>query len=422
MNRCALGLLVGLVSLSVAACQTSPGDEGLSNETSGSAEAVAPTFVAEEGLTPRERLRKSIALLEQGEAEHARVELEAYRLAVPKSRVADHLLWQIDADPLAHFGDTNFDYTLRPGDSLSIVARDYLGDRLSFYILARYNGLEKPGQVKVGQTIKVPGVQPKAAVALPKSEPKPKTAPPTQEDEAEKALREPAAKKAAALPSVNPSSDSAVIAETAAASAERIQEQRLSDLYIDADRLSSAGRYADAINVLEEGLLEFSEDPKIKRIAALNYASYAEQLEASGQVREAQGALRRAVFLAPSNQTMAQKLRSLDRAMAAEQSYRSGVDALAAGRQVDAYTAFTRTLELGPQHQEAKRRLVALTPDITETFHRDALLAYQKQELDKAIAIWDRVLEIDPDYNPAVVGRSKAIELKERLRTLKSSD
>lgn len=419
MNRCALGLLVGLVSLSVAACQTSTGDEGLGNGTQGSAEAAVPAFVAEEGLTPRERLRKAISLLEQGEAEHARVELEAYKLAVSKSRVADHLLWQIDADPLAHFGKTNFDYTLKPGDSLSIVARDYLGDRLSFYILARYNGLDKPGQVKVGQTIKVPGVQPSAALAPPKSEP---TAAPTKEEEAEKASPESAAKQAVPPPAVNPSGDSAVIAETAAASAERIQEKRLSDLYTDADRLTAAGRYADAINVLEEGLLEFSEDPKIKRIAALNYASYADQLKASGQVREAQGALRRAVFLAPADQTVAQKLRKLDRAMAAEQSYRAGIDALAEGRQVDAYTAFTKTLQLEPEHQDAKRRLVSLTPDIAQTFHRDALLAYQKQELDKAIAIWDRVLEIDPNYNPASVGRAKALELKERLRTLKSSE
>lgn len=50
--------------------------------------------------------------------------------------------------------------------------------------------------------------------------------------------------------------------------------------------------------------------------------------------------------------------------------------------------------------------------------HRQALNAYRSQDLDKAIALWDQVLEVDPDHSSARLYRSQAIELKEKLSRL----
>jgi hypothetical protein len=41
---------------------------------------------------------------------------------------------------------------------------------------------------------------------------------------------------------------------------------------------------------------------------------------------------------------------------------------------------------------------------------------YRDQHLDEAIALWDRVLAIEPDFEPAVVYRARAVELKQRLK------
>ena len=53
---------------------------------------------------------------------------------------------------------------------------------------------------------------------------------------------------------------------------------------------------------------------------------------------------------------------------------------------------------------------------------RSARAAYAKQDLDGAIAAWDRVLELDPNNGTAKLERQKAIELKERLKKVQSGN
>ncbi|MFK7976049.1 MAG: hypothetical protein AB8C02_07920 [Halioglobus sp.] len=61
-------------------------------------------------------------------------------------------------------------------------------------------------------------------------------------------------------------------------------------------------------------------------------------------------------------------------------------------------------------------------PDLSEAqidkLHRTALRAYRAQNLDKAIALWDRVLAADSTHESAMLYRSQAIELKQKLRRL----
>ena len=43
---------------------------------------------------------------------------------------------------------------------------------------------------------------------------------------------------------------------------------------------------------------------------------------------------------------------------------------------------------------------------------------YRKQNLDKAIDLWDRVLALDPNHELAKLYRARAVELKVRLEKL----
>jgi LysM repeat protein len=50
---------------------------------------------------------------------------------------------------------------------------------------------------------------------------------------------------------------------------------------------------------------------------------------------------------------------------------------------------------------------------------KDARAAFAKQDLDGAIAAWDRVLDLDPDNANARLERQKAVDLKDRLKVIR---
>lgn len=76
-----------------------------------------------------------------------------------------------------------------------------------------------------------------------------------------------------------------------------------------------------------------------------------------------------------------------------------------------------------PQRKTEHTRAIPAAPEALPTeqadnLYRQAVNAFRAQDLDKAITLWDKVLEIDPDYESARLQRSQAIELKEKLSNL----
>jgi LysM repeat protein len=92
----------------------------------------------------------------------------------PGQPTATSLLRQIESDPVQLLGRESHAHVVRPGESLSSIARDRLRDASLFYVLARYNGIKVPRQLAAGQTIRVPG---RAPVAAPAASPPPAPAP-----------------------------------------------------------------------------------------------------------------------------------------------------------------------------------------------------------------------------------------------------
>jgi len=66
---------------------------------------------------------------------------------------------------------------------------------------------------------------------------------------------------------------------------------------------------------------------------------------------------------------------------------------------------------------EAPRFSAAELAEI-ESLHKEALNAYRRQNLDKAIGLWDEVLALDPEHENARLYRSQAISLKKKLSNL----
>jgi hypothetical protein len=113
---------------------------------------------AEPGLSPGERLTLAVELLNHAHRDQARAELMAMAATAPRDMAGTRLLRDMDEDPKVVLGEQNFAYTVRPGETMETLAERFLGDRLRFYILARYNNIDAPADVTAGRVLMIPGV------------------------------------------------------------------------------------------------------------------------------------------------------------------------------------------------------------------------------------------------------------------------
>ena len=148
--------------------------------------------------TPQQAQKLAIAaadLLETGNEEQAKAELQRVLAGDPNNKLAQNLLRQITADPVATLGRESFPYTVRATDTLSRIAGRFLGDIYAFYILARYNDIKIPRQVSGGQVIRIPGKAPPPGTleAEPRRTDKPAPGAPTSQAAAPPPPTEPSA-------------------------------------------------------------------------------------------------------------------------------------------------------------------------------------------------------------------------------------
>lgn len=118
-------------------------------------------------------------LLEAGNEDEARTEIDRALVLDPNNKLAQNFLRQLTVDPLAALGADSFAYTVRPGETLSKIAGRFMGDIYAFYLLARYNDVKVPRLVSSGQTIRVPGrTPPPEAIKSPRPIAEPRQKPP----------------------------------------------------------------------------------------------------------------------------------------------------------------------------------------------------------------------------------------------------
>lgn len=110
--------------------------------------------------TSGDRIANALEFLGQGRAIDARAQLAPLVESAQPDRVAADLIRQIDTDPRTLLGERSFPYTIRAGETLSMIAARYLGDANRFWALARYNGIAEPRTAEVGVVIRVPGEAP----------------------------------------------------------------------------------------------------------------------------------------------------------------------------------------------------------------------------------------------------------------------
>lgn len=106
------------------------------------------------------------------------------------------------------------------------------------------------------------------------------------------------------------------------------------------------------------------------------------------------------------------------RAARSQRLQRESLSLLASGRDADALARLDRALADDPGLASDEGAAAPLRQQLVASCHERAIVLYRDQKLAPAIALWDRVLTIEPGYEPAIAYRARALELQRRLKQL----
>lgn len=346
-----IGLLILTVAslLLISSCQTKP-------------PVQEPELVVEQPLlAPSVLINNAIDDLGKGQAGKAAKALRDALKQQPDNPLALDLLRQIEADPQQYLGAEHFMYTVKRGDSMSSLAQRYLKNSLRFYILARYSGLSDPSRLRLGQVLKIPGVDPDA---------------------------------------------------------EPVRSARSLELEEVSSLLLKKKQYSKVINLLEIEVDELRKTPEIRDILLESYEAQALAAEAEGELQVAKGYWEKSEKLAPKDKQILKHIASLNTKTQAIELFDSAQKELQIGNDEEALSMLTRSLKLFPGYAPAMSAHKIVKQALIDRYHKDALLHFRNQELVEAIASWDRVLELDPGHQTAMGYRARSLEMKARLSEL----
>ncbi|CAN5324667.1 hypothetical protein BH11PSE5_BH11PSE5_29250 [soil metagenome] len=143
-----------LIAAALSACSQKPG------KTSSAPVMIQP-------VSNSQQIGDVIALLDSGDRTAAEKALKSMLKREPGDIEAAVLLESIAVDPAEALGTRSFEYRVQPGETFLDLAKRFLGNRLKFYTLARYNGVTVPASLKSGTTIRIPGEAPRPAAVPP---------------------------------------------------------------------------------------------------------------------------------------------------------------------------------------------------------------------------------------------------------------
>jgi tetratricopeptide (TPR) repeat protein len=97
---------------------------------------------------------------------------------------------------------------------------------------------------------------------------------------------------------------------------------------------------------------------------------------------------------------------------------RESLSLLDQGEHAKAMARLGEALAIDPKLKPDGLQAAALRDQLLASYHERAIVLYRDQQLNPAIALWDRILAINPHYEPAVIYRARALELKQRLKQI----
>jgi len=320
--------------------------------------------------------RAAIKYLQNGNEDDARWALEQALILKPTSKIALDLMEQLDVDAINALGAEYFEYKVQYGDSLSKLSKYYLNDPLKFHLLAKYNDIENPTRLVVGQVIHIPGKQ--LIVAKDDIRRSNKTNKPK----------------------------SHVVRST---------------LFVDAYEMFTAGEYISVIELIKKSQINLTPNPKLEKLLTAAYIKEGEQLIGNDQWGDAKTLLLNASILDPENAEINIMLIELSERDQVETVYQQSVKALDAHDPVKAYQLINQVLELQPNDISARNKKDEIKRLLIDFYYKKALMSQRKHQLEVAISFWNEVLDLDKYNDNAKLYRAKAVRLKAKLNKFVSS-
>ncbi|WP_395344332.1 LysM peptidoglycan-binding domain-containing protein [Ningiella sp. W23] len=427
-----------------------------------------PIIEAEPNLSTRERFAKALTYLETGESDYALAELKEFDRVRPNNSRVINLIEQIETPASEYFPEEFFTLTLESGQSLSTLSKKYLGSALYFYALAKYNEIENPRRVLIGQEIKIPNTQlasqvrqqdleaPNDEERIENAEPQIELVDTPEQVESEAVLVgqaediiDPSDELALvesqildnSLPDEQMGIDSTVDTEIAE---EDLPEILSADSNADstmpngAENTATVGEAVDsdmtpsldenALNASTD--LDFNETLPVVRTVSLVLAElvehssdqdYSMAMGKLDELRQMDG-----FDLSQNTELVKETLSSFVEQEKESQPQRASAaivelvdDFDLASNEFSRWEMLDEAARLDPSNIELQARSEALANELAEKYHRQASSAFRRQELDAAISDWDLVLVLEPEHENAKVFRAQAVELQERLQELK---
>jgi len=351
-----------------------PAEEPAPPPRSMDVEALPEEPVAQ--ALPPATMQQVIEALDRGRTDQAEAALLSIIDKRPESRLALRFLEQLQSDPLELMGEDYDVVIVQPGDSLSAIAQAEVGDAMQFFALARYNGIDAPRRMSPGIELRIPRSLKQA------DEPMPTVEAPATEVGTEVELDLPPG----------------------------------AGLTMAGRSLVESGRTSQAIALLSAGAEAGNLDSDGEQLLAEATVQRSEALVAEGRQGEAVALLNEITeLLSPAGRPLLDPGR---RQLEAGQSLEQGIRARRAGDLDEALNLFERGLVLDPDNAELQTEAANLRDLLVAQLHDQALIHYRDQELDRAIELWQRVEQLDPEFEPARVYLERAVALRERLRAL----
>jgi tetratricopeptide (TPR) repeat protein len=426
-------LIISLFTLSLSACVAmGPQQEPEPVQTEPQEEVVETIPAPPDSLTPSQRVRKALQQLEHGEYESARLQLTWALQEKPTLQIAENLLEQMDVDPIDHLGMKSFFYDVKPGDSLSIIAKKFLNDPLKFVVLARYNKLENPSKLAPGQRIRVPGTMPERKKPKPKPKPKPIQAEPVPVAQ-EPSEQIPSTPQSTEQPTPIPEPPISMPIETEqepmeseeplSPPLEQIGETEPADMTAEealssARGLHSEGNLSAAIYLLENEISQHPNAKELPKLLADYYNEHADLLIDREDLVNARDILEKLIILDSSDDTAINKLILVEDKIEAKKLMRTAQDQQTAGSLEEAYQTYTQVLTYDPENSTAQASRLSVRDQLTDSYHRRAMQLFRKQELDEAIAFWNKILELNPNHPLAPGYKARALQMKQQLQKI----
>ena len=337
-------------------------------------------------------------------------------------------------------------HILQPGESISKLAQMYYGDYKQFHIIAQFNGLDDATRVSVGQKIKIPEIAGlpfhtehplPAAGSAPAEEPEPKT---STEQTSEMQMKE--------------------NANEASAAEQQSNEQVLAyrDLGIE---LFNESKYEDAILELNKAIEASPKDSQTRTYLSKAYFEAGKQLFDQKDYKAAQESFESARQFDPAcAQCQAYIEKSQLGPLLAHRS--KGMELFNNNKYSAAIVEFEQFLQDRPEDKEIRTYLSkayfqkalidynkgeflsakkgfesALGYDSAcekcndyikqslgsykETHYNKGIVFFGKEQLPQAIAEWELVHELDPNYKDVDQNLKKAKVLWKKLEKIKKS-